>query len=381
MRVSIYHKSLWSKYKGAIFLHLHQLSKKCGLEVSFIHVAETDAIRLALGGVDLSYHQYPFRVLVQGSYEDAGTLRRIAVLARDLIRHPADLVVLPGYDRIENFVMLFICILLRRKRAVFCDSTIYDNPQRLWKNWAKRLFFSRCDGFIGYGQRSKEYLMTLGAHEADIVIPCVAAALPHEYDPSTALSQYSQEKADLFDKPRFLYVGRLAPEKGLLDLLDAFKLVRGKMPTAHLDLVGSGSMKSALVDRISELGLGEAVTLHGTLDLREIVPMYYCSLALVLPSQSEPWGLVANESLSYGCPIVVSNRCGCAPELVIEGKTGYCFDSGDVQALSAAMLAVSRLSAERLSTARQCIELVSAYSPERAASRILEGCTQFLAAN
>ncbi len=379
IRLSIYHKSVWPRYKGAIFSHVYLLSKEYGIDVSFIQVAETDEVRKALGGVDLSYHQYPFRLMVHGSYEDSSRFRRIGALTRDLIRNPADLVVLPGYDRIENWAMLFVCILLRRKRAVFCDSTIYDNRQVRWKGWAKRIFFAWCDGFVGYGQRSKEYLMELGANEADIVIPCVAAALPHGYDAFKVLSQYPlDEDAGTYDRPRFLYVGRLAPGKGLTDLLDAFSLVRAKMPAAHLDLIGGGDLKDILVDRISKLGLAEAVTFHGSMNLSDIEPYFLRSVALILPSHTEPWGLVVNESLSYGCPVVVSNRCGCVPELVIDGVTGYCFDAGNIEALAATMITVLRLSEDRQATAKQCVNVASVFSAERAASHMLEGCTRLL---
>jgi len=108
------------------------------------------------------------------------------------------------------------------------------------------------------------------------------------------------------------------------------------------------------------------------------VPHFLSSVALVLPSRSEPWGLVVNEALSYGCPVVVSDRCGCVPELVIEGVTGYGFETGDIEALSAALLSVSRLSEDRATTAGKCIDVVSAFTAERAASRMLEGCTQLL---
>jgi glycosyltransferase involved in cell wall biosynthesis len=101
-------------------------------------------------------------------------------------------------------------------------------------------------------------------------------------------------------------------------------------------------------------------------------------MALVLPSHSEPWGLVVNEALSFGCPVVVSDRCGCVPELVIDGVTGYAFQAGDVGALCAAMLSVCRLSQDRLTTAAACLRVIAAYSPERAALRMLQGCTQFL---
>src|ERR1019366_4409282 len=120
MRISIYHNSMWARYKGAVFSQLYRLSQERGIEVCIIQIAETDDERVALGGVDLTYHQYPFRLLFRGSYGAVRRLRRIGGLTRDLITNPADLVVLSGYDRIENWAMLLACMLLRRKRAGFC---------------------------------------------------------------------------------------------------------------------------------------------------------------------------------------------------------------------------------------------------------------------
>ena len=372
MHIRIYHKSLWPKYKGAIFSALYQLTQARNLKVSFVHVAETDEIRLQLGGVDLSYHQYPFRVIIPGSYEDAGTLRRTLALAGDLIKNPADLVVLPGYDRIENWMMLFICVLTRRKRAVFCDSTINDNPQVWWKALAKRLFFSRCDAFVGYGQRTKEYLVSLGASADKVIVPCVAPALPHEYSQLQVRASYAAANEEP-NPARFLYVGRLAPEKGLMDLLDAFAQVRETLLGARLDIIGAGALRDSLLKRIAELGLDGIVSLLGTLPLTAIVPYFYRSAALVLPSHSEPWGLVANEALSYGCPVVVADRCGCVPELVIEGVSGYTFKVGDVAGLKAVMIKAAALSQDRRTTAEQCIAVASKLMPGPAAEQMLNG--------
>ncbi len=377
-RVRVYHTVLWAKYKGAVYSALYRLSVSAGLDLSFVQIAETDTGRTALGGVDLSYHQYPYRLVLRGSYSKASTIRKIVLLALDLIRNPSDLVVLSGYDRIENWAMLALCMLLGRRRAVTCDSTIYDRPQIRWKSWAKRLFFAQCDGFIGYGQRSKEYLMSLGAREANIFVPCQAAALPHDYDASAVLSQYRGQGAASRQPPAFLYVGRLAPEKGLGDLLEAFSLLRSTLPDARLDIIGAGVLEQRLLEQREGLALTQVVTLHGARALDDIVPLFYRSMALVLPSHSEPWGLVVNEALSFGCPVVVSDRCGCVPELVIDGVTGYAFQAGDVGALSAAMLSVCRLSQDRLTTAAACLRVIAAYSPERAALRMLQGCTQFL---
>ena len=81
MRVAIYHNILWSKYKGVVFSQVHLDGAPRGITPSFIQIAETEEIRMGLGGVDLSYHQYPFRLLFRGSYSNAPLIRRIGALS------------------------------------------------------------------------------------------------------------------------------------------------------------------------------------------------------------------------------------------------------------------------------------------------------------
>jgi glycosyltransferase involved in cell wall biosynthesis len=117
-----------------------------------------------------------------------------------------------------------------------------------------------------------------------------------------------------------------------------------------------------------------AVVFLGTKSPDDIGRLLLESDAMVLPSHTEPWGLVVNEALSYGCPVVVSNVCGCVPELVRDGVTGYSFPAGDVRALCAAMISVAQMSRARLAVAEQCLRVIEQYTPERAASEILSGC-------
>jgi glycosyltransferase involved in cell wall biosynthesis len=374
MRVAIYHNILWSKYKGVVFSQVHLDSEVRGITPSFIQIAETEEMRVGLGAVDLSYHQYPFRLLFRGSYGKAPLVRRIGALARDLYKNPVDLVIMPGYHRAEYWAMLVVCIMLRRKRAVFCDSTTVDRPRSAWRDWAKRWFFGWCNGFFCYGIRSKEYLMSYGVSESKIAYRCQAAALPRGYSVAKVLAHYESAGQHRADEPHFLYVGRLSIEKGLDDLFAAFCAVHNTNPKARLDLVGSGPLAAELKSRAAALGIGDAVAFLGTKNLDEIAVMFLNLTALILPSHSEPWGLVVNESLSYGCPVVVSSACGCVPDLVLDGGTGYSFEVGNVEALANAMRSVAQLSKDRNRVARKCLEVISNYTPQRAATQILDGC-------
>ena len=252
--------------------------------------------------MDLSYHQYPFRLLFRGAYGSAPLIRRIGALARDLYKNPVDLVIMPGYHRAEYWAMLLVCIALRRKRAVFCDSTTIDRPKVAWRELAKRWFFGFCNGFFRYGIRSKEYLMSYGVSESKIAYRCQAAALPRGDSPAKVLEHYEEHWAGREDEPIFLYVGRLSVEKGLDDLFAAFCVVYKAFPKARLDLVGSGPLAEELKQRVAKLEMSHAISFLGSKPLDEIALLFMRSTALVLPSHSEPWGLVINEALKLRLP-------------------------------------------------------------------------------
>jgi glycosyltransferase involved in cell wall biosynthesis len=141
---------------------------------------------------------------------------------------------------------------------------------------------------------------------------------------------------------------------------------------ARLVIVGRGPEEERLKALATELALGESIEFAGSKFDDALVAEYARATCFVLPSKSEPWGLVVNEALSYGCPVVVSQRCGCVPELVIDGVTGFTFEWGDAQDLATKMLAVTAM--ETRTTAVSCIAHIGKFTPEAAARAILEGC-------
>jgi glycosyltransferase involved in cell wall biosynthesis len=205
--------------------------------------------------------------------------------------------------------------------------------------------------------------------------------LPRGYSPAKVLEHYETQWAGREDEPTFLYVGRLSVEKGLDDLFSAFCAVYKAFPKAKLDLVGSGPLAEELKQRVARLEMSHAISFLGSKPLDEIAPLFMRSTALVLPSHSEPWGLVINEALSYGCPVVVSSACGCVPDLALDGVTGYAFEVSDVDALAQAMTRITKFSNDRANVARKCLEVISNYTPERAATQILDGCVRMVGNN
>jgi glycosyltransferase involved in cell wall biosynthesis len=376
--VRVYHNNLWARYKGAIFSRMFAGGDQSGISISFVQVAETSLTRKDLGDTDRSYHVYPYELLFVGSYDLIPSYKLMASLAADLVKNPCDLAVLPGYDRPEYWVMLIICVLLRRRRAVFCDSTAFDRARSSWRETAKAFFFRQCDGFFCYGARSKEYVASYGIDPHKIFEGCQAAALAHDYDAVAIRAFYGSESFSAASVIKFLYVGRLSREKGLFDLLDAFSSIYRQNPEATLAMAGSGSIEEELRQKARALGIESAMTLLGTKSPQEVGRLLMSSTAMVLPSHREPWGLVVNEALSFGCPVVVSDVCGCVPELVHDGITGFSFPAGNVAALAQAMSNALIFSKNRTAVAVGCLDVIERFTPEHAAAKIVRGCVSIL---
>ena len=374
--VTIFHNVVWSRHKGVVFSALYSISAASSIKYSIVQISDTETFRIGFSDVDYSYHRYPMRKLFDGCYEDVPHWRMMWRLTLEVLKTRADLVVLPGYHRPEYWAMLLACIVTGKRRAVFCDSTGRDRPRRMLTSVPKRVFFSLCDGYFGFGERSREYLMSLGAKRERIFVPCQAAALPWSFVPERAVAD--GVAARVGERPVFLFVGRLSQEKGIDALLEAFADVKQQIPAAKLRIVGTGPLADPLQQKVTEARLRDGVCFLGSLQDEALSREYFAAACLVLPSLSEPWGLVVNEALNHGCPAVVSDNCGCVPELVIDGVTGYAFRSGDVASLRRSMLRALEAFADAGETATQCMKVIQRFDPPSAAANIARGCATML---
>lgn len=123
-------------------------------------------------------------------------------------------------------------------------------------------------------------------------------------------------------------IGRLSPEKGMIDLVDAFARVR--RPEARLTIGGDGPERRRIEKRIATLGLGDRVTLLGHVDPIE---HYRRARVIAVPSRTEAFGLVVAEALAHGLPVVATN-CDGPREILGEGRWGRIVPIGDAEAMA-----------------------------------------------
>src|SRR5205807_2078983 len=125
-------------------------------------------------------------------------------------------------------------------------------------------------------------------------------------------------------------------KKNLARLLQAYALYRAAAGGASwkLILLGDGTLRADLERLRDELGLGEDVAMPGFKQYHELPSYYGLAGAFVHASTSEQWGLVVNEGMAAGLPVLVSRACGCAADLVRDGVNGFAFDPLDAGALA-----------------------------------------------
>jgi glycosyltransferase involved in cell wall biosynthesis len=132
-----------------------------------------------------------------------------------------------------------------------------------------------------------------------------------------------------------LFAGKIEPCKRPLDIIAAAARCRGAGRRVEVMVAGSGELEEAMRRCAQEA----AVPLHmlGFCNQTGMPAAYAAADALILPSESETWGLVANEALACGRPVILSNACGAAPDLAADGKAGRVTPLGDVKAIAAAI--------------------------------------------
>jgi len=376
MKLEIWHNIMWSAYKAGVFNALAVQAPARGVDVTVIQIATTSQDREALSQVDTSRHRYPFELLFDTSYSRIPFGDLVSRLAGRVWRTSADLTMLVEISRPEYWVQAMILRLRGRRVAVFCDSTLFDHHQTFWKAVAKRAMFALCGDVFCYGVRAREYALAYGVKPERIFHRNQAAALPDDYDAAGIVAR--RVAADP-GAPLFLYVGRLSAEKRIETLIEAFARVAPQMPGARLRIVGGGPQAEGLKALAASLGVDGRIEFTGGQRLDQIFEHYLEATAFVLPSWSEPWGLVVNEALHFGCPVIVSHRVGCVPELVEDSAAGEVFACEDAGDLAARLLAAPVRYQDRAGVAQAALARIAPYTPEAAARTILDGVAKIMA--
>ncbi len=254
--------------------------------------------------------------------------------------------ILTGYGYPSHLRMLRH---LARKRVPFflrSDSNIQIERLRSpTRRWIKRLFFRwasrRAAGAMPMGEYGIAYFAKYGfPRERMYRVPYTP-----DYDwfavrDDDAIRTLCQRFQFSQGRRRLLYSGRLHPVKRVDLLLDAFARIAADRAAWDLVIVGAGPLEDSLRARVPE-DLRPRVHWTAFLEAEELRAAYHACDALVLPSLREPWGVVVQEAMAAGIPVIASDVVGAARDLVEDRVSGRIFRNGDLGDLTAALLEVT----------------------------------------
>lgn len=263
----------------------------------------------------------------------------------------------------------------RGKIAILMSESSHgDKPRRRLGEWGKRLLVRHFDAALVGGRQQQAYAAGLGIPEERIFPGYDVVDNP--YFAAGALAARRREKEYRQDlglpAPFFLTVCRFLPKKNLGLLLEAYRRYRGLAGAGAWDLVlcGSGPLEEALAEQAREIG---GVHFPGFQQI-EALPIFYglASVFILASSHFEQWGLVVNEAMASGLPVLVSRACGCAPELVREGLNGFTFDPADPEGLARLLLRMTSPAVDLKAMGAASARLIAPWTPETFARNLFQ---------
>ncbi|MCK5537625.1 MAG: glycosyltransferase family 4 protein [Bacteroidales bacterium] len=358
MKLLLFHNIATSYYKNIVFNEFYKIHN----DFKVVHLAETEKIRD--WKIDISDIEYPYEILAKGSLNDHSSIFFIRAVWKLLSEEKPDVVYFGGYYHVAYWTALLWAKIYKVKILLEMDSNRFDHVRVKSKELIKHFFITKCDIGLTYGELSKEYFIDLGMPSEKIVIKSNVSSRSLFYQ-SANLPKLKPLKY----KKHFIYVGRFSEEKNLFRLLKAFHEAKTSTRASEwgLLLVGSGSQEKELKDYIVENNITGVIFL-GFVDKHDLKNYYNNADVFILPSTREPWGLVTNEAMMCGLPVIISTQCGCSLDLV--NGNGYTFDPFDEQELASLLCSYMLDEEDVLSQEEQSIKIIKEFTPEGAAKII-----------
>ena len=327
----------------------------------------------------------------------AGEMRRR--IARELDRIRPDAVAIAGWGTVDAHACLDWCKRNYAKAIVMSETRAADGRRVWWKEWVKSRIVRRFDAALCGGESHKRYLVRLGMPEERI-------ALGYNVVDNDFFKSRTADCGTWIDSPYFLSSNRFVERKNLGRLVEGYKTFRDsvfrlqeaeKTGVWPLVLLGDGELRGELEARCVELGVqvfriqdsvlssagsedlklnsyklktptrGGGVVFAGFRQIGELRAFYAGAGAFVHPALEEPWGLVINEAMASGLPVLSSRNVGAAEELVVEGKTGFLFDPRDVNSIAESLFKMFSMSEPaRRKMGVEAREMLERKAPNRA---------------
>jgi glycosyltransferase involved in cell wall biosynthesis len=246
------------------------------------------------------------------NYYKLSLINKIFLLKKILLNFRKKKIFICGWNKIEYWLVLIFCI--NSKKIFVCDSFESKNNRY---SLLKKIFLSMIDCVIVPGTLHKNFIKNLNFNKKILVTSSVGIIEPLKKN-----KFYLKKKK----KIKIIYVGRISKEKNLRLL---FELIQR---SNNLNLSIFGKDENKLEQTLSKK-IKNKIKFKGSILNNKIKFEIKKYDLLILPSKFEPWGLVIEEAIYNGIPVISSNKVGCYFDLIKKLKVGYVFNNDSLQSL------------------------------------------------
>lgn len=374
MKVLILHPFLASHYKNKLFSLMEQKSKQKGIDITVLQFNRNEASRKGVFAEEIDGLDYKYEVLFDENAEQTSNFQLLKKIINRINFYKPQVLNIGGFYSMAHILTIFYCKLHGIKVIISNDSTRLDNAPVFWKEILKKSVVKIADGFFCFGTLAINYMKSLGATENKILARRCAVVdnqtIERVYQETLPNRENLKKELNL-PKYNFIYVGRIIEIKNLENLLLAFKNTQQKSEKSSdwgLILLGEGIQKQELQSLLNQQDIKKVTWISG--QKWDVVPKYLALAdVFVLPSKSEPWGLVVNEAMICNLPVIVSDKSGCSVDLVKEN--GFVFQTESVEDLSSKLLKFINNEADLPKMGEKSKKIINNYSIDECAETML----------
>ena len=307
-----------------------------------------------------------------------------AELQRTLNAFKPEVLFVPGWSGRAAFIAVQWAVNRGVPIVVMSESNGHDEVRSAWREQIKQWYLRLSSAGLAGGSPQACYLAELGVSRDRIFLGYDAVDNGYFANGAEAARENAIQLRSKLRLPEnyFLASARFIPKKNLTRLIEAYAGYRERVSQSapgnigrlwDLVLLGDGELRESIVTQIKNSDLTDHVHLPGFVQYPDLPTYYGLAGAFIHASTMEQWGLVVNEAMASGLPVLVSSRCGCAEDLVEEGVNGWTFDPTDVATLTQNLMQLASLPlGEREQVGRASQEIISRWGPERFASGLLQ---------
>ena len=278
-----------------------------------------------------------------------------------------DAVAIHGWSISSALAATYWCARNSIPSVLMSESTAHDAKRTWWREAIKRRIVSLHSAALVGGSAHTRYLQELGMSPSCIMQGYDVIENSHFHEGAKLAQRRELEmRADL-DLPEkfFLASARFIAKKNLTGLIDAYAEYHRNAGSEawHLVILGDGPLREAILQRQKDHNLRDYIHLPGFKQYNELPAYYGLANAFVHASTTEQWGLVVNEAMAAGLPVLVSNRCGCTPDLVSHDKNGYIFDPSKISDIAKSMSRIASPTSDLTKMGKASQAIIDEWSP------------------